>query len=95
MLFGDTGSAASEYAKGKQILGVAFAVNIKHLISDANQDNLVNVRDCATIAHALAYKEVDQLPCILCADYNEDGEITVRDAVQLANFLAHKKIIIS
>ena len=86
-------SDAAKYAKGKELIGIKFeaeenTVPEKHLRGDANADGVVNVRDCAKIANALAFKTVDKLPCIKCADYNEDGEVTVRDAAQLASYLA-------
>ena len=81
---------AAKYAKGREILGMKYEVKETHLVGDANQDGVVNVRDCAKIANALAFKTVDQL-CLKCADYNEDGEVTVRDAAQLAAFLAKVK----
>ena len=58
------------------------------LYGDANLDGEVNVRDCATIAKALAKgkEAVAKLP--VNADYNRDGEITVRDAAALAKTLA-------
>ena len=84
-------SYAHAYANGKAILGIKYEPNETHIIGDANGDGEVNVRDCAKIANALAFKTVDKLPCLICADYNQDGEVTVRDAAQLANFLAKKK----
>jgi hypothetical protein len=87
----DKDTAAEEYANGKAILGMKFEEKETHLIGDANQDGVVNVRDCAKIANALAFKTVDKLPCFTCADYNQDGEVTVRDAAQLANKLAKLK----
>ena len=83
---------AAKYAKGKALLGMKFEVSATHLIGDANQDGVVNVRDCAKIANAVAFKTVDQLPCFKCADYNEDGTVNVRDAAQLANAIATGKI---
>ena len=90
-LKGTEGTAAEEYANGKAILGVNFEAKETHLIGDANQDGVVNVRDCAKIANALAFKTVDKLPCFTCADFNQDGEVTVRDAAQLAAQLAKLK----
>ena len=83
-------SYGAKYAQGKTILNMKYEPLETHLVGDANQDGVVNVRDCAKIANALAFKTVDAL-CIKCADYNQDGEITVRDAAQLAAFLAKKK----
>lgn len=60
----------------------------EHLIGDANQDGKVNVRDCATIASALAKGTVDSLKCSICADYNKDGKVNVRDAAAIASALA-------
>ena len=95
-IMADKDSDAAKYAKGKELIGIKFEAEEKtepetHLRGDANGDGTVNVRDCAKIANALAFKTVDQLPCRECADYNEDGEVTVRDAAQLASFLASKK----
>lgn len=56
------------------------------LRGDANLDSKVNVRDCSTIATALAQGNVDKLTEE--ADYNIDGQINVRDAASLASFLA-------
>ena len=85
-------SDAAEDAKAKEILGIKFEEIRTHLLGDANQDGIVNVRDCAKIANAVAFKTVDQLPCFECADYNEDGTVNVRDAAQLANAIATGKI---
>ena len=86
------GSDAAANAKAKEILGIKFEALKNHLLGDANQDGIVNVRDCAKIANAVAFKTVDQLPCFECADYNEDGTVNVRDAAQLANAIATGKI---
>ena len=86
-------SDAAKNAKAKEILCIKFEANETHLIGDANQDGVVNVRDCAKIANALAFKTVDELPCKICADYNQDNEITVRDAAQLANYLATNRTL--
>lgn len=83
---------AAKYAKGKALLGMKFEVSETHLIGDATQDGIVNVRDCAKIANAVAFKTVDKLPCFKCADYNGDGTVNVRDAAQLANAIATGKI---
>lgn len=56
------------------------------LRGDANLDSKVNVRDCATIATALAQGKVSSLTEE--ADYNCDGSINVRDAAAIASFLA-------
>ena len=94
-IYSDASDLAKEllekYAEGKKLVDVKFVTKHTHLLGDANGDGIVNVRDCAKIANALAFKTVDKLPCLICADYNQDGEVTVRDAAQLANFLAKKK----
>ena len=90
-IVGNRDTAAEEYYKGKSLLGMKFEEKETHLIGDANQDGVVNVRDCAKIANALAFKTVDKLPCFTCADFNQDGEVTVRDAAQLAAQLAKLK----
>ena len=56
---------------------------------DANGDNEITVRDCATIAKALAKGEISDLPA--SADFNGDGEVTVRDAAAIARELSKKK----
>lgn len=86
------GTDAQKYAEGKKLVDVKFVTKHTHLLGDANGDSIVNVRDCAKIANALAFKTVDELPCKGCADYNEDGDVTVRDAAQLANAIATGKI---
>ena len=91
-LKGTKGSAAEEYANGKALVKVDFAEGHTHLRGDANGDGIVNVRDCATIANALAFKNFEKIKCMDCADYNEDKEVTVRDAAQLANAIATGKI---
>lgn len=55
---------------------------VEPLIGDANNDGAINVRDCAVIAKAFAYKNTDSLPAT--ADYNGDGVINIRDAAALA-----------
>jgi len=57
------------------------------LLGDANLDGKVNVRDCATIATALAKAQADSLPQ-KNSDYNQDGKINVRDAAALAKDIA-------
>ena len=57
------------------------------LLGDANLDKKVNVRDCATIASALAKGKGDSLP-ERESDYNEDGKVNVRDAAALASDLS-------
>lgn len=53
---------------------------------DANGDTIINVRDCAFIAKALANGVGDTLP--ESADFNKDGKINVRDAAAIAAALA-------
>ena len=53
---------------------------------DANSDGKLNVKDCAFIAHALAYNE--ELP--ESADYNLDGKRNIIDAVAIASSLSTK-----
>lgn len=93
-LKGTKGSAGEEYANGKTLIGVKFEENETHLIGDANQDGKINVRDCATIARAMAEKSKysELIKCEICADYNGDGAVNVRDAAQLANAIATGKI---
>lgn len=59
---------------------------IEFPLGDANCDNVLNVRDCAFIAKALAKGNADSLPQI--ADYNGDGKVNVRDAAAIAQALA-------
>ena len=86
-LAGSDSAPMKKYAEGKEILGMKYQAG--GLRGDANSDGVVNVRDCAKIANALAFKTVDKLPA--CSDYNNDGSITVRDAAKLAQDLAKKK----
>ena len=58
------------------------------LLGDANEDGVLNVRDCAYIASKLAKGE--KLSDI--ADYNKDGKVNVRDAAAIARDLAKGKI---
>ena len=53
---------------------------------DFNGDSLLNVRDCAGIAVAIAQN--NELP--YNADFNKDGEKNVRDAAAIAKHLAEK-----
>ena len=53
---------------------------------DVNGDGNTNVRDCAEIAKAIAYRSTDLLP--ENADINGDGVINVRDAAKLADILS-------
>ena len=90
-------SYAAEYAKGKELLGIKFEANASedtdsHIIGDANQDGVINVRDAALIARALAEGRLDELiPCKDCADFNLDGIVNVRDAAAIAKYLATSK----
>ena len=56
---------------------------------DANGDTIINVRDCAFIASALAAGTNDKLA--KSADFNGDGVVNVRDAAAIANYLATAK----
>ena len=58
------------------------------LSGDANLDGIVNVRDCALIASAIANKSADSLPA--SADFNGDGKVNIRDAAAIANYLTNK-----
>lgn len=60
------------------------------LLGDANEDGVLNVRDCALIASKLAKELVNELPGY--SDYNGDGIIDVRDAAAIARDLAKGKI---
>lgn len=60
----------------------------KEVTGDANKDNVVNVRDAAAIAAALAKGEDEVAKLPAQADYNMDGVINVRDAAAIANMLA-------
>ena len=91
-LKGNENTDGEKYAKGKALLGLKYEAIKSHLTGDANQDGVVNVRDCAKIANAVAFKTVDKLECFTCADYNGDGTVNVRDAAQLANAIAAGKI---
>ncbi|MBQ3567223.1 MAG: leucine-rich repeat protein [Oscillospiraceae bacterium] len=55
-------------------------------VGDANCDGVVNVRDAAAIAKALAKGTTGTLPAN--ADFNGDGDISVRDAAAIAAALA-------
>ena len=87
-------SYAAEYTISRSILGLKYEINETHLIGDANKDGVVNVRDCALIARAMAEKNrySELIQCEKCADFNGDGVVNVRDAAQLANAIATGKI---
>ncbi len=53
---------------------------------DANADGVVNVRDAAAIAAALAKNDISTIA--FTSDYNADGVINVRDAAAIASALA-------
>lgn len=82
------GSAIEAYVKAKQeALGMATTEVVAGVIGDANGDGVVNVRDAAAIASALAKKDLSTLKPT--ADYNQDGETNVRDAAKIASDLAN------
>jgi len=56
---------------------------------DANNDNILDVRDCAYIASMLASNKSNALP--KSADFNGDGKVNVRDASAIAKWLAENK----
>lgn len=60
------------------------------LLGDANEDGVLNVRDCALIASKLAKELVNELPGY--SDYNGDGIIDVRDAAAISRDLASGKL---
>lgn len=86
-IYGYENSKAQTYAKDN---GYTFSVIEKVLPGDANEDDTVNVRDCATIAEALAKGKGNTLPD--SADFNDDSKIDVRDAAAIASALAAGKI---
>jgi len=77
------GSEISDYIKSKGSLGLSDKLK---LAGDANADGVVNVRDAAAIASALAKNTADKLPSN--ADFNGDNKINVRDAAAIASALA-------
>ena len=59
---------------------------LEGLKGDVNSDGVINVRDAAAIASALA--RGDELPAF--ADYNGDGKVNIRDAAAIAGSLLKK-----
>ncbi len=73
-------------ASPAQTTTVTSSTGATVILGDANGDGVVNVRDCAFIASALAKGLADTLP--KSADFNGDGKINVRDAAAIASYLA-------
>lgn len=65
--------------------------SVTAIIGDADNNNVLNIRDAAFIARMIAKGKTNELP--KHADYNGDGEVTIRDAAAIAIFLAgqHKQ----
>ncbi len=61
-------------------------IELTKIIGDANNDNELNVRDCAYIASMLANLKGDKLT--QTADFNGDGVVNVRDAAAIARKIA-------
>ena len=78
-------------AKGITITVTEEGGDDDFLLGDANLDKKVNVRDCATIAAALAKGAGDSLPARE-SDYNQDTKVNVRDAAAIAAALAKGEI---
>ncbi len=78
--------AIADYIAARIPFGIADSVK---LTGDANEDGVVNVRDCAFIAAALANGKAEELPAH--ADYNGDKIVNVRDAAAIARDLANAK----
>ncbi len=57
------------------------------LMGDADDNNKVDIRDCSTMARAIARHSNDTLLSNAC-DYNRDGMINIRDCSSLAGDLA-------
>ncbi len=58
------------------------------VVGDANQDNILNIRDSAFIAKSLAQNEAASFP--KWVDYFRDGTVDIRDAAAIAKSLAEK-----
>ncbi len=58
-------------------------------LGDADENGVVNVRDCAYIATKCANNKVESLSKYY-ADFNKDGKVNVRDAAAIAKHLAEK-----
>lgn len=59
------------------------------ILGDADENRVVNVRDCAFIASKCAKNEAESLSKYY-ADFNEDGSVNVRDAAAIASDLAKR-----
>lgn len=60
------------------------------IVGDANQDNVLNIRDAAYIAQKLAGGKVKTL-LIEYADFNGDNKVNIRDAAAIAIYMARLK----
>ncbi len=90
IIYGYEGSTAQTYAEthGYEFKVITADMEESKLVGDANEDGLLNVRDCAFIALMLAQGKVDNIPII--ADYTVDDKINVRDAAAIAKYLSQK-----
>jgi hypothetical protein len=86
------GTEMDEYfANKEENLGMVVEINgVTTLAGDANKDGIINVRDAAAIAAALANGKVEELPGN--GDYNADDVVNVRDAAAIAAALANGTI---
>jgi len=75
---------ATEYNKNFVSLGIYSVTDI--LYGDANDDGLVNIRDCAYIAGMLSKGQGSALP--KKADYTRDNNVNIRDAASIAKDLS-------
>lgn len=71
------------------IYDITFSL-IDYIPGDANNDNVVNIRDAALIAKMLSQAKGNELP--KSADYNGDGVVNVRDAAAIASSLVKGRI---
>ena len=83
-IYGYKDSTAQAYAEKYKR---KFAeINNAEVDGNSNGDGVLNVRDCAFIASALAKGNGDSLP--MSSDFNKDGKVNVRDAAAIASYLA-------
>lgn len=62
--------------------------SLSAVLGDADNNNVLNIRDAALIARYLASGIADQLPSH--ADYNNDGVVNIRDAAAIAIAMAKR-----
>ena len=91
-IYGTENSSAQSFAED---YGIPFVSIIPGILGDANNDELVDVRDITCIQRHIAEFELITNKRTYLADFDCDGEVTVANATLLQMYLAEYDVQIS